>query len=105
MHKKFFEQLRKVKIIGKTAMMYKKMKNACVVNDTACTCACGVIDTACTVHAVSLTPHAKYDTAYTIDERFERPWQPSKGISIKNIYVLELSYPTTKKLYKFKGPT
>jgi hypothetical protein len=27
------------------------------------------------VHAVSLTPHAKYDTACTIDERFERPWQ------------------------------
>jgi hypothetical protein len=23
---------------------------------------CGVNDTACTVHAVSLTPHAKYDT-------------------------------------------
>jgi hypothetical protein len=31
------------------------------------------------------------------DERFERPWQHLKGISIKNIYVPELSYPTTKK--------
>jgi hypothetical protein len=27
--------------------------------------ACGVNDTACTMHAISLTPHAKYDT---IDE-------------------------------------
>jgi hypothetical protein len=27
------------------------------------------------MHAVSLTPHAKYDTACTIDERFKRPWQ------------------------------
>jgi hypothetical protein len=68
-------------------------------------CACGVIDTACTVHAMSLTPHAKYDTACTIDERFERPWQPLKGIFIKNIFVPELSYPTTKKMYKFKGAT
>jgi hypothetical protein len=46
-------------------------------------------------HAGSLTPHAKYDT---IDERFERPWQPLKGISIKNIYVPEFSYPTPKKI-------
>jgi hypothetical protein len=74
----------------------------------------GVIDTACTkifsnnlkscakqgcyekkcmrcqwhrMHDVSsvLTPHTKYDTACTIDERFERPWQPLNGISIKNI--------------------
>jgi hypothetical protein len=36
------------------------------------------------MHAVSLTPHAKYDTACTIDERFERPWQPLKRISIIN---------------------
>jgi hypothetical protein len=67
--------------------------------------ACGVIDTACTMPAVSLTPHAKYDTACTIDERFERAWQPLKGISIKNIYVPELSYPITKKINKFKGAT
>jgi hypothetical protein len=52
--------------------------------------------------AVSLTPHAKYDTACTIDERFERPWQALKIISIKNIYFF-LSYPTTKEIYKFKG--
>jgi hypothetical protein len=38
------------------------------------------------VHAVSLKLHAKYDTPCTIDERCERPWQPLKGISIKNIY-------------------
>jgi hypothetical protein len=67
--------------------------------------ACGVIDTACTVHAVSLTPHAKYDTACTIDEQFVWPWQPLQGISIKNVYVRELSYPTTTKIYKFKGAT
>jgi hypothetical protein len=72
----------------------QKMKNAC-----------GVIDTACTVHAGSLTPHAKYDTLCTIDEGFERPWQPLKGISIKNIYVPVLSYHTTKKIYKFIGAT
>jgi hypothetical protein len=36
--------------------MKKKFKNACGV----------------------LTPHAKYDTTCTIDERFERPWQPLK---------------------------
>jgi hypothetical protein len=63
------------------------MHDACGVIDSACMCACSVIDTACTVHTVSLTPHAKYDTACLIDKRFERPWQPLKGISIKNIYV------------------
>jgi hypothetical protein len=28
-----------------------------------------------------------------MDEPFERLWQPLKGISIKNIYDRELSYP------------
>jgi hypothetical protein len=65
----------------------QKIKNACSVNDTACT-----------MHAVSLTQHAKYDTTCTIYERFERPCQPLKGISIKNIYVPELSYPTTNSM-------
>jgi hypothetical protein len=51
------------------------------------------------------TPHAKYDTACTINERFERPWKPLKGISIENIYVIELSYLAPKKRYKFKGAT
>jgi hypothetical protein len=61
--------------------------NAC--NDPACMHdACGVIDTAC-----------------TIDERFERPSQPLKGKSFKNINVPESSYPTHKKIYKFKGAT
>jgi hypothetical protein len=91
MHNKIFELLRKVKIICKTSMVCNKIKNACGVNDTACT-----------VHTVSLTPHAKYDTACTIDKQFERPWKPLEGISIKNIYVPELSYPTTKKIEKFK---
>jgi hypothetical protein len=67
--------------------------------------ASSINDTACTMHAVSLKTHAKYDTACTINEQFERPWQPLKGISIKNIYVPKLSYPTTKKIYKFKGNT
>jgi hypothetical protein len=88
----FFEQLRKVKIICKTVMVCKKMINAC-----------GVSDTACTMHEVSLTPHAKYDTVCTIDERFQRPWQPLKGISIKNIYIPELSYPTTNKIGEFEA--
>jgi hypothetical protein len=65
--------------------------------------ACSVNDTACTMHAMVLTPHAKYDTKCTLDERFDRPWQPLKGISIKNMYGRELSYPTTSKIYKFKG--
>jgi hypothetical protein len=43
--------------------------------------------------------HGKYDTACTIDKRFERPWQPLKGISIKNIYVPELSYTSSLKKY------
>jgi hypothetical protein len=44
---KFFEQLQKVKIVGKRLCYAKKLNN----------------------HAVSLTPLAKYDTACTIDER------------------------------------
>jgi hypothetical protein len=61
--------------------MQKKIKNACCVNNTACT-----------VIAVSLTPHAEYNTTCTIDERFVWPWQPLNGLSIKNVYVRELSY-------------
>jgi hypothetical protein len=33
----------------------------------------------------ALTPHAKYDTACTINKRFMPPWQSLKGTSIKNI--------------------
>jgi hypothetical protein len=57
------------------------------------------------LHVMPLTQHEKYDGACTINERFERPWQPLKGISIKRMYVPELSYPTSKKIYKFKGAT
>jgi hypothetical protein len=49
--------------------------------------------------------HAVSRTACTIDVRFERPWQPLKGISIKNIYVPKMSYPTPKQIYKFKRAT
>jgi hypothetical protein len=37
------------------------------------------------MHAVSSILHAKYDTACTINVRFERPWQPLNGSFIKNI--------------------
>jgi hypothetical protein len=43
------------------------------------------------------------DTACTNNERFEQPWQPLKGISFKNIYVPELSHPTTTKHINLKG--
>jgi hypothetical protein len=35
-------------------------------------------------------------TEYTIDERFEQPWQPLKGISIK--YIVIEGYITKKLL-------
>jgi hypothetical protein len=65
---------------------------------------CRIIETACTMHAVSLTPLAKYDTACTIGQQFLRPWQPFK----ENIYQKHIStrlvLPATTK-YKFlKGP-
>jgi hypothetical protein len=56
------------------------------------------------MHAVSMTPHAKYETACTIDERFERPSQPLKGISIKNILRIFPNCPTPplkNTVYKF----
>jgi hypothetical protein len=59
--------------------------------------------TRCMMHAVSFTLHEKYDTACTIDERIERPWQPLKGISIKNIYVTESSYTNPKEYIHLKG--
>jgi hypothetical protein len=48
-----------------------------------------------------LTPQAKYDTAFTIDERFERHWQPLKGISIKSIFI-RIVLPHQYKIYKLK---
>jgi hypothetical protein len=56
MHNKIFEQLRKVKIICQTAVTPHARLHA------------GVIDTAGAVHAGSLTPHVKYDTACTIED-------------------------------------
>jgi hypothetical protein len=46
---------------------------------------------------------AKYDTSWTLNERFVRPWQPLQGISINNIYIRKLSYPTTTIINTFKG--
>jgi hypothetical protein len=76
--------------------------------------ACSVIDTACTMHAVSLTlharmhvvsltPHAKYDTACTIDEWFERPWQPLKGYLSKTYLFPNCPTPPLKKYINLKG--
>jgi hypothetical protein len=65
---------------------------------------CGDNDIGCTMHAVSLTPHAKYDTACTYNGRSIRAALAAlKGHIYKKKYVRELSYPTTTELYKFKG--
>jgi hypothetical protein len=83
--------------------------------------ACGVIDTACKMNfkkgklakllcharklkmdAVSLTPDAlcMQNLRHRVHNgRTIRFWQPLKGISIKNIYVRALLYPTTTKKY------
>jgi hypothetical protein len=77
--------------------------------------ACSVIDTACIINFRTTSKSENHmqngdamqkiknacrviDTVCKIDERFERPWQPLKGISIKN--YPELSYPTSKKIAK-----
>jgi hypothetical protein len=55
MYNNIFEQLQKVQNhMQNSYAMPKKLK----------------------IRALSLTPHAKYDTACPIDGRFERPWQP-----------------------------
>jgi hypothetical protein len=64
MQNKIYEQLRKVKIMCETVLLSQKNLK---------------------IHAVSLIPHANYDTACTFYERFARPWQPLKGISSQNI--------------------
>jgi hypothetical protein len=61
----------------------QKIKNACGVSDTPC--------------KIWLRMHNR--------RTIRRAWQSLKGISIKNIYDPELSYPTPKKIYKFKGAT
>jgi hypothetical protein len=91
MHKK----LRKLKIIRKTAMVCKKIKNACSVNDTASTVhvclrchwhrmhgACGINDIACKIwHRLHFRRTIR--NAVTV----------FKGNIYQNIYVPELSYP------------
>jgi hypothetical protein len=56
---KFSNNVEKWKSNAKWFCYKKKFKNAF-----------GAIDTASTVHAVALTPHAKYDNDCAIDERF-----------------------------------
>jgi hypothetical protein len=59
--------------------------------------ACGVIDNACTV----LSSHrhrmesacGPIDREFTINQHFEQPLQPLKGISIKNIYSMFTNCP------------
>jgi hypothetical protein len=48
-------------------------------------------------------PHGSYMFEAAIDERFERPWQPLKGLSINNIFVPVFSYPPLKKYINLKG--
>jgi hypothetical protein len=69
----------KLKSYAKQRWYEKKFKNACSVNDTAC------------------------DTACTIDERFERPWQPLQGRSIKTYIILNWPTPPLKKYINLKG--
>jgi hypothetical protein len=101
-HKIFFEQLQKVKIICTTALVCKKIKNGvCSVNDTACTKifsnnfkklksytkqrwyvkinknACGVNDTTCTVHAVSKTIISR--RIWSIIQKGFSPWIRGPG--------------------------
>jgi hypothetical protein len=72
MHSKIFEQLQKSKIICKTAMLCKKIKNTCNVIDTAC----------------------------TIVERLERAgWHPLKGIYISKTFRFpNCPTPTLQKI-------
>jgi hypothetical protein len=56
------------------------------------------------MHAVSLTLHAKYDTACMIDGTILMALAAFKG-NIYQTYVPVLSYPTTTKIYEFKGAT
>jgi hypothetical protein len=62
------------------------------------------------IHAVSLTPHArcmrciaKYGTACTIVERFERSWQPLKGIYIfQKLLCSRIGLPPTLQKIEIK---
>jgi hypothetical protein len=89
MRNKMFEQLRKVKIRFEIGFCIKQNNlNKCILNGVSLTppmnFACGVIDTACKIwHTM-------------------RPWQPLKGMSIKNIFITEMTYPTTRNV-NFNG--
>jgi hypothetical protein len=75
---KFSNKFQKLKSYAKQRWYEKKIKNACGVNDTPC----------------------------TIDLLFERPWQPLKGISIKNLYVPActiLAFKNPSYLSKFEA--
>jgi hypothetical protein len=86
MHNKIFEQLRKVKIICKTVMLWKKcMKRQWHRMHGAC----GVIDTACKIW-------------HRMDYR--RTIRTALAAFKGNIYQkAELSYPTPKKYINLKG--
>jgi hypothetical protein len=52
-----------------------------------------------------MTAHAKYDTACTctIEERFDRPWQPLKGISNKKYMFANCPTLSLQKYINLKG--
>jgi hypothetical protein len=95
---------------------WHRIDGACRVRDTACTTRagpftasmlnfvkqneCRIIEIACTMHAVSLTPLAIYDTACTICEQFLGPWQPFKENIYQKHICTRLVPPSTTK-YKF----
>jgi hypothetical protein len=76
MHSAFGVMYRKI---------FKLLRKGIIIGETALLC--GVNETAC-----------------TIGKRFVRPWQPLKGISIKNVYVRELSYPTLTPHARYLRP-
>jgi hypothetical protein len=80
--------------------------------------ACRVSATACTMHASTFTLHAHCAlhsacgvvyTAWKVlncmhnQRMLHEPWHPLKGISIKNIFVCKLSYPTTTNYMHLMG--
>jgi hypothetical protein len=68
--------------------LQKKIKNACGVNDTACT-----MD-ACTVHAVSITPHAGFSQKLLqkrkCSRKLKKPFlfQPYSNPLFYDIYIV-----------------
>jgi hypothetical protein len=67
---------------------------------------CGINDTASKIKFSKRENHRKLFAMQNMrphEQWFRAALAAFKGISIKNIYVRELSYPTPTKLYKFKG--